>query len=508
MIISDSDLIKVAVFLPFLSGIFLLFGQGLRKSVVRVIACVAFVLPFLIGIKLLFGYWSGKELGYSYAFFSDFGTGLESFGISLKLGLNGISLPLFVLAGIVGLAAGFYALSSKVERLGLYVGLLLIMQAGLMGAFASIDIFFFYFFHELALIPTFILIGVYGGRGRVGIAMELTIYLTLGAMLSLIGIISIYMSSGLHSFDLISLKGYLGSRGLSEVVQGNIFGLLMFGFGILVSLFPFHSWAPRGYGAAPAPVAMMHAGVLKKFGLYGLIQIAVPLLPDGAGQWMGLLGILALGNILFIGFVTMAQKDLKQMIGYSSVMHMGYAFLGIVCFSALGTGAAVMIMFGHGLSVALLFLLSDAIYNRVETLDMKHIGGLSEKAPVLCGFFVAGTMASIGLPGFANFWGEIGLFVGLWKEAPWMVFLAVTGIVVSAVYGLRAVASIFFGSATVKFKELMERKVIGDISLREKISALVLLISLMVVGFWPKVITEVINDGLKGEVVLVSADLE
>lgn len=474
----------------------MLLASNAKTSIVKSMAFLGFLIPCLISLWLFFQYQGAGKIAYSYAFYSDLYTGLQNIGISLKLGLNGISLPLFVLAGIVGLAAGIYAINSLAERIHLYLGFLLIMFSGLMGTFASIDIFFFYFFHELALIPTFIMIGIWGGRGRRSIAMELTIYLTLGAMLSLIGLIALYSSSDLHSFDLITLKNYLAQYPITQAIQKNIFGLLLFGFGILVSLFPFHTWAPKGYGAAPTSVAMLHAGVLKKFGLYGIIQIGAPLLPVGASSWVYLLAILALCNVVVIGLVTMAQSDFKQMIGYSSVMHMGYAFLGIVSLSVMGEGATVLLMFAHGLSVALLFLLGTMIYCRTESYDMRVLGGLSQKAPILCGFFIAAIFANIGLPGFANFWAEIAIFLSLWQFQPWMLYPAIAGVVISAIYGLRAVASIFFGEPHAEFKDKLEGGSIKDISFKERIPAVILLVALMVVGFWPKSITEPLNNTL------------
>ena len=419
------------------------------------------------------------------------------FGISLKLGLNGISLPLFVLAGIVGCAAGIYALISKAEGMYLYFMLLLVMQSGLMGTFASVDIFFFYFFHELALIPTFIMIGIWGGNNSRFAAMELTIYLTLGSMLSLIGLIALYVSSDLNSFDLISLKNYLDDNPITDVLQQNIFVLFMLGFGILVSLWPFHSWAPKGYAAAPTSAAMLHAGVLKKFGLYGLVQVALPLLPVGGNHWFGLMALLALGNIIVIGFVAMAQRDLNQMIGYSSVMHIGYCFLGVACFTAMGVGAAVVLMFAHGLSVALLFLLSTMIQNRTHTLELKEMGGLVQKSPVLCGFFVAAMMAHMGLPGFANFWGELSVFISVWECNPWLVYPAVAGIVISSIYGLRAVANIFFAEPTKNFKSRFDSGQIVDMTLKERIPSMILVLALVAVGVWPELITKPIDEELK-----------
>jgi NADH-quinone oxidoreductase subunit M len=445
----------------------------------------------------LWSRFSGEPLVHTYAFYHVFDTGLSSFGIRLALGLNGISLPLFVLAGVVGLAAGLYAIQSGAERLNLYLTLLLVMQGGLMGVFASVDVFYFYFFHELALIPTFIMVGIWGGRDRSYAAMKLTIYLTLGAMLSLIGLIAIYVKSGAETFDLITLRETLLATPLPLLVQKNIFGLLMFGFGILVSLWPLHTWAPLGYGAAPSSAAMLHAGVLKKFGLYGLIQIALPLLPQGLGPWTWVLTTLALGNVLVIGLVTIAQRDLKQMVGFSSVMHMGYAFLGVATFSVMGAGGVVMLMVGHGLSVALLFLLSTSIYHRTQTFDLGQMGGLAQKAPVLAAFFVAATFASIGLPGFANFWGELAIFVSLWKLSPWVTAGAVAGVIISAIYGLRAAASIFFGQPTEPFADVSSKRPVVDLRWSEKLPALVLLVALLFIGFWPKSISKPLNTALQ-----------
>ena len=267
------------------------------------------------------------------------------------------------------------------ERPHLYLALLMFMQGGLMGTFASIDIFFFYFFHEFALIPTFIMIGIWGGAGRRSAAIEMTIYLTLGAMLSLLGLIALYIGSGAESFSLIELRDYLAATAGGHGAEQH-FALLLFGFGILVSLFPFHSWAPKGYAVAPTGAAMLHAGVLKKFGLYGLLQIAAPLLPEG--RRIGCPGSCGwLGNILIIGLITIAQRDLKMMLGYSSVMHMGYAFLGIATFSVVGIGGAA----DDGCARTLRGLAVHAVHlylSPQSDFDMQHMGGLATRAPVLC----------------------------------------------------------------------------------------------------------------------------
>lgn len=496
----NAILLQFSIFFPLLCSLFLLVGGGrLSDPVTRIITFFGILYPFLISLWLWVSFAPNAD---GYAFISQSATGLGFANISLYLGLNGISLPLFLLAGVVGFCAGIYALLAVRERVREFFILYLLMLAGLMGTFSSIDIFFFYFFHELALIPTFLMIGLWGGKNRHYAAMKMTIYLTVGAMLSLVGLIALYVQSGATSFDMIAVREAMQGHSLSEAAQTYTFALLLFGFGILVSIWPLHTWAPLGYGAAPTANAMLHAGVLKKFGLYGLIQIAAPMLPDGAANWMFLLAILALGNVLIIGMVTIAQSDLKQMISYSSVMHMGYCFLGLACLSVVGVGGAVFLMFAHGLSVALLFLLASYIYRRTGTFDMNAMGGLAKKTPVLSTLFVTATLASIGLPGpgLANFWGELTVFMGLWQWQSWMVAPAVLGVVISAVYGLRSMARIFFGEETDAFKASQaNRPLIRDLSFGEKFPAVVLLIILVFAGLWPRSLSDHLNNELTHE---------
>ncbi len=495
------DPLLLAILVPLFTALALFLGAPKK------LALLGFLFPAIVSVWAVLSY-AGAEQIQGYAFSTIYDTGLSGMGISLRLGLNGIALPMYFLAGIVGLAAGLYALQAQAERPGQYLALLLVMHAGLMGVFASVDVFFFYFFHELALIPTFIMTGVWGGRDRAYAAMKMTIYLTAGAMISLIGLIAIYSKSTADSFDLVTLRSTLALDGISGATQGHLFGLLLLGFGILVSLWPLHTWAPLGYGAAPSSVSMLHAGVLKKFGLYGLIQVVVPLLPLGAKAsvslpfigsvpWVMLLAFLAVvGNVLIVGFVTMAQRDLKQMVGYGSVMHMGYAFLGIATLSVVGTGGVVLMMVAHGLSVALLFLLSTCVHHRTQTFDMDDMGGLARKAPVLAAFFVLATLASIGLPGFGNFWGELMIFVAAWPFSKLFTALALTGVVISAIYGLRAAANVFFGEPSEAFAKVAAERPVVDITWGERIPALVLAAALLLTGFWPRLLSDPVNAAL------------
>ncbi|MBI5381298.1 MAG: NADH-quinone oxidoreductase subunit M [Opitutae bacterium] len=527
---TNFDPLLLAIATPLVAALIL--ALGLSERWAAKLAYVGFGWPAVIALWCWWGYGCEPQQ-HGYAFLHRYSTGLDGLGISLKLGLNGISLPLFVLAGIVGFAAGLYAIRSQAARLKHYLMLLLIMQGGLMGVFASVDIFFFYFFHELALIPTFIMVGVWGTRRPTEngyAAMKMTIYLTLGAMLSLIGLIALYVKSGAESFDMIELRARIGTEGLLAHSQSHIFGLLLFGFGILVSLWPLHTWAPLGYGAAPSSAAMLHAGVLKKFGLYGLIQIAVPLLSAGVtarltipttyipnfllptawhsgigASWVTLLAVLAVvGNVLVIGLTTIAQRDLKQMIGYSSVMHMGYAFLGVATLSTVGLGGVVLLMVAHGLSVALLFLLATSIYHRTQTFDLEEMGGLAQHTPVLAAFFVAATFAGIGLPGFGNFWGELAIFVAAWPLSKVLTVLAVGGVVISAIYGLRAAAKVFFGQPSAEFAKVIAARPPQDLTWCEKIPAIILLAALLFLGFWPKSLSTPLDAALNARPVATS----
>ena len=489
-------LLPLAFLIPLACALGILL-TGRDESVSKGLAWAGFGAPFLIALYAFFNF-EPSDNGYAFLT-TALNTGLQDFGIQFQMGLNGISMPLFCLAGVVGLAAGITAIRSDAERLPLYLFLLLVMHAGLMGIFTSIDIFFLYFFHELALIPTFIMIGIWGTAERQIAALEMTIYLTLGALVSLLGIVALYLAGGEGAtLNMIDLAAHLAENPISPESQKTIFGLLLFGLGVLVSLFPTYSWAPRGYGAAPTSNAMLHAGVLKKFGIYGLIQIGAPLLPDGAAAWSDTLVWLALGNVVLIGFVVLAQRDLKQMVGFGSVMHMGYCFLGLATLSVIGVGGAVLLMVAHGMSVALLFLLANYVQKRTGTLEMPDMGGLATKAPVLAACFVAATMASIGLPGFANFLGEFSIFNALWAKSGWIVALAALGILISAIYGLRAVSSIFFGEPSAKLAKRWEKDAPADLDLWERLPALLLLAFMLLIGMKPLLVSESIDTHVKG----------
>lgn len=493
-----------SVLVPSIASLGILFFLLNDKHMAKKVAYVAFGFPCVTGI-ILFLNFDPNHTGYAYEILYD-RMGLQSLGITFHLGLNGVSAPLFAMAGFVGLAAALVAIQSDTDRLPLYLSMLAFMQSGLMGLFASIDLLFYYLFHEFALIPTFLMIGLWGGRDRRTIALEITIYLTLGALISLGGLVALNVMLDAPKFDFPSLSAAILADGLGIETQKKIFGLLLFGFGILVALFPFHSWAPRGYEAAPTSVSMLHAGVLKKFGLYGLVQLALPLLPAGGLSWGPYILWLALGNILFVGAITVAQNNLKSMIGNGSVMHMGYCFLGLGVCSSLGASATIMLMCAHGLSVSLMFLLANNLNQRTNTLEMNEMGGLAAKTPLLACFFAAATFATIGLPGFGNFWGEFAIFLSLGgygldgsgeiTEKHLFLVLAALGIIISAIFGLRAMSRIFFGEQSEELSAHEKKSKINDLSFAETIPAVLILLPLMFIGLWPKGISEGIDTNI------------
>src|SRR5690242_7730502 len=325
-------MVLFTIFCPLVAAVLVMAGAPARKT-----ALLASGLTFAAALFLFASLRHGPS---DFQHVTSFSISPE-WRLSFTTGVDGLSVIMVLLATLVTFAAVWF--TGTIERYeNAFYACLLLVSAGAIGAFASIDLFFFYAFHELALIPTFLLIGIWGSGNRFAAAWKVTIYLGVGSFVLLLGLILLYRSvpPALRSFDLRALQTIAATGGIAPPAQNQIFILLLIGFGVLISLFPFHTWAPEAYASAPAPAAMLHAGVLKKFGLYGLLRVALPLLPEGAQHWVWLLIILLLGNIIYVGLVTIAQKRLDWILGYSSVMHMGYIFLGIASGNIIGTNGA------------------------------------------------------------------------------------------------------------------------------------------------------------------------
>lgn len=476
--------------LPLLAAIALAFAPRKAAFIPRAVAVgVTFVTMLLAG--LMFWKFDAKAEGYQFVSAIPW-LGAESLGIACKFGVDGLNIGLVLMGAIVAFAAACCSFEIKSREKEFYI-LLLTMTGGILGAFMSTDLFFFYFFHELALVPTFIMIGVWGRGERKNYAtFQITIYLSIGALLALIGLIALYLQvpADARTFDIPTLTKYFAENPMAVKAQNFIFPLLLFGFGILVSLWPFHSWAALGYGSAPSATAMLHAGVLKKFGLYGLIRVALPFLPQAAQSWMQILAWLCLGNVLYVGWVAMRQKNLNLLIGNSSVAHMGIIFLGIASLNLIGVTGAVVIMVAHGFLAALTFGLNGYIYSQTGTLEMGELGGLAKKLRFIGVAFVMAAMAGCGLPGFLNFVGEVSVFFGAWQVPALRVVTvgAVWGaLIIGAVYMLRAVRAVMHGSER---KNTTYATNVTDADLWRKVPYVLLIASLLVFGFFPRLLTE------------------
>lgn len=398
-------------------------------------------------------------------------------GISYHLGVEGLGAMLVLLTTLVGTAA--VAATRVTQSPSAFYALGLLMVGGMAGAFASLDLFFIYIFHEFALIPTFLLVGLWGTDLRRKAAMKITLYLGLGSLILLVGLLALPLASGTGSFDLVTLKNHFASHPLPQTVQTWIFGALFIGFGILLSVFPFHTWAPIGYGEAPALASMLHAGVIKKFGFYGLLVVAAPLLPAGFATWKPCILLLVIGNLIYCGYVAMRQTDLRYMLAYASISHMGYGLLALVSGTALSLQGLTLFLFAHGLTAALGFALVNHCREQTGTTEISELGGLATYLPLTATLFTMTAFAACGLPGLANFPAELMIFFGSFLSNPVVTIAAIWTAVITAVYFLRAVRNVFFGEASTRWSRVQ------DIQGGAKVAMIFLAAALIIVGFWP-----------------------
>ncbi len=415
---------------------------------------------------------------------------VKELGIAYHVGIDGINAVLLLMTAILSFTGVIVSFSVK-ERLKEYLIFYLFLIAGCFGVLSSLNIFFIYFFYETAVVPVYPLIGIWGSGNKEYAAMKLTLYLTLGAVLALIAILSLYFFTGLNTFDLPAIEQALRANPLPVAFQRWAFPLIMVGFGVILTLWPFHTWSPMGYAAAPTSVSMLHAGVLKKLGAYVIIRLGIGLMPEGAAIWMPLVAWIAIINILYCGLVAFTQKDLKFILGYSSCSHMGYILLGLSCLTPLALNGTIFFMFAHGLMAALGFALVGFIYEQTHTRMIDDWGGLGKKVPFVATLFVMMSMASAGLPGFANFIGEIMILLGAWDKYRLQTILACAGLIVTAGYMLKTVRATMQGPVNPRLGALKDASGIG------KAPYLILIVALIAVGFMPSLILGTIESGTR-----------
>ncbi len=366
---------------------------------------------------------------------------VPAMGITYFNAVDGFNAPMLLLTGIV-FFTGVLTMWELDQRVKEFFALTFLLVAGVFGLFMSMDLFFIFVWFDVSLFPMYLLIAVWGSTNKEYGAMKLTLYLLAGSALILPAIIYLFVNSGLNTFDITQL---MRADTFTPAQQKLAFIMLYIGFGILAGVWPFHTWSPVGHVAAPTAVSMIHAGVLMKIGAFGVLRVAMFTCPEGWLYWAPLMAVLAVIGIVYGALVGLRQRDLKFVIGYSSVSHMGIVGLGLSTLSVTGLNGAVFQMFAHGIMTALLFSSVGYIYDRTHTRMVDELGGLCRIMPVASGYFILAALAGMGVPLLASFWAELMVFISAFQAYPWLGTLAVSALVISALFMLRVVQRAFYG---------------------------------------------------------------
>jgi NADH-quinone oxidoreductase subunit M len=496
-------ILPLITFIPLATAMVLLVLPPARKQAARGLALGVSLFELLLALGVYFGY-DQTAAGYQ---FQTQVPWLPQFGISFHTGVDGLSAPLVLLTAIVMLTGVLISWGID-DRPREFFAFLFLLATGIFGVFVSLDLFQLFFFYELAVFPKFILINLWGSpKTREYGAMKLVLYLFVGSVLALVGVLALYWAAGLHSFDLVDLE----KANLAVGFQRIWFPVVFLGFAVLGGLFPLHNWAPDGHVAAPTAVSMFLAGVMMKVGVFAALRVGVLLMPEGARFHAPWIILLALISVVYGAFITLAQKDLKYLVAFSSISHMGLVFMGVLSFTRQGMVGAGLQMFSHGIMKALLFACVGMVYDRTHTRQMPELGGLARKMPWVAVAFIIGGLASMGMPGFSGFVAELPIFMGVWQAQsaaqagwpawfanlvtqPWyypaLAVLAAVAIIVTAAYILIATQKVFFGDLPAAFEH------VAEVPWTDK-TAIVILCGLMIlIGVYPAVIAPLFETGV------------
>jgi len=473
---------------PYLSAILVSCLAGLllivaipeeRKALIRRVSAVFSGITLVLSVIVFFAY--DKSQGGLQ--FVEKVTWIPSLGIQYFNAADGFNLPNLLLTGIV-FFTGVLTMWELETRVKEYYALYFLLVLGVFGLFMSMDLFFIFVWYDVSLFPMYLLIAVWGHTRKEYGAMKLTLYLLAGSALILPAIVYLFTRSGLNTFDVVAL---MQPGVFSADVQKFAFPLLYLGFGILAGVWPFHTWSPVGHVAAPTGVSMVHAGVLMKIGAFGILRVGIFLCPLGWQYWAQLMALLAAVGIIYGALVGLRQTDLKYVIGYSSVSHMGVVGLGLSTVSVDGLNGAVFQMFSHGIMTALLFSSVGYIYDRTHTKMISELGGLSRIMPVASAYFILAALAGMGVPGLANFWGELVVFIAAVKVYPVRGVVAVLALVVTALFMLRVVQKTFYGPENERHAHL------PDVSFGLGVPRMILAFVLVLFGLYPALMFDVIQ---------------
>src|SRR6184192_2571461 len=436
-------LLSTVTFVPMLGGLALVFVPRRRAGLLKTSALLIALLVFALSLPLYFGF-DGDSADFQ---FEEQRVWMPTLGVSYHVGIDGISLLLVLLTTFLtplALASAWHAIEDRLKE---FVITVLVLETGMLGVFVSLDLFLFYVFWEAMLIPMYFIIGVWGGANRVYAAVKFVLYTLAGSLLMLVAILALYYrhgaATGAYTFDLVTLARWVVAPGLAQDLMFLAFALA---FAIKVPLFPFHTWLPDAHVEAPTAGSVILAGVLLKMGTYGFLRFCLPLFPDASLVFGPLMVALAVIGIVYGAWVSIVQPDMKKLVAYSSVSHLGFVMLGIFTLNQQGLVGGLIQMVNHGLSTGALFLLVGMIYERRHTRLIADFGGLQKPAPMLAAVFTVVMLSSIGLPGLNGFVGEFLILIGTFITHRWWAVVATAGVILAAIYLLWAYQRVFHGT--------------------------------------------------------------
>ncbi len=499
-------LLSLMIFVPLLGMIVVLLLPRDSEELIKRVTLGFTLIPLILAVYLFIDYKSTPDTQYAVSV-----PWIDAFNINYHIGIDGLSVTLMLLTALLGPICVLASWRNIEKGIKAYMALFLLLETGMLGFFAALDLFLFFVFFELTLLPMYFLIGVWGGPRREYAAIKFFLYTLFGSVLMLVALIAVYLSSGIpgeRTFDiptLITLAGTPGHALADPTFQIWVFLGFFIGFAVKVPIFPFHTWLPDAHVEAPTAISVILAGVLLKMGTYGLVRINMAMFPEGMaffsngiGFWGNSLALLGFVNIVYGSFCALAQTDFKKLVAYSSIGHMGFVILGLAARNTMGVSGAILQMFNHGVISAMLFLLVGVLYDRAHHREINGFGGLAGKMPIYAGFTTLAFMASLGLPGLSGFVGEALSLLGAFDTFKVLTILSTIGIVVGAAYFLWTLQRVFLGKLNPKYEELPE------INKREILTLVPLGILTIVLGIWPNFALDMFRESVDELVTLMN----